>query len=252
MIYSLVRRGVMENKKVQKTRKTSEEELELMAINELKGYIPELKEEMNYASTEMEDIFNEFCSYLSYTQEIKSDRFRRMEGAYKDVLRRIARFGEKLTNSSQIKDKDLYSEVFNGILDIHSKLESLLFLHLSKAKIYAPLCEDIKTILGSNEYMIEQVFGVGFFFCTNRHKIYNYQRCYVDCKAVENYEGDENGVPLPDGYSSSCVHKGVWLYNERKEKYDVLGKEIVKIDRDENFNDVLLESDDEEERDLNN
>ena len=251
MIYSLVRRGVME-KKLQKTRKLSEEELELMAIDELKGYIPELKEEMNYTSIEMKDIFNEFCSYLSYTQEIKSDRFKRMENAYKDVLHRITRFGEKLKNSSQIKDKDLYSEVFNGILDIHSKLESLLFLHLSKAKIYAPLCEDIKPILGSNEYMIEQVFGVGFFFCTNRHKIYNYQRCYVDCKAVENYEGDENGVPLPDGYSSSCVHKGVWLYNERKKKYDVLGKEIVKIDRDEKFNDVLLESDDEEERDRNN
>ena len=33
-------------KKLQKTRKLSEEELELMAVNELKGYIPELKEEI--------------------------------------------------------------------------------------------------------------------------------------------------------------------------------------------------------------
>ena len=235
-------------KKAQKKRK-SEEELALMAINELKGYIPELKEEIYYTLIAMKDIISVFCSYMSFTEEIKSNRFKRMEASYKDLIERTKLYGEKLSNLSQIKDEDLYSEVLNGILDIHSKLESLLFLHLSKSKIYEPMCEEIKPILGSNEYMIEQVFGVGFFFGTDRHKIYDYQNCYVDCKAVENYEGDKNGVPIPEGYSSSCVHKGIWIYNEEGNEYKVLCKEVVKIDKEEKFNSILHVCD-EEDREL--
>ncbi len=224
-----------------KTRKSKDEDLELMALNELKGYIPELKEEIYYTASDMEDIYSEFCAYMSYSHEIKSQRFKNMERAYKTLLRRITGYGEKLGNYRQIKDEDLYKEVLYGILDIHSKLESLLFLHLSKAKIYEPLCEEIKPILLNNERIIKQVFGVSFFYYENRNKVYNHQRYYVDCKAVGNIESDESGVPLPDGFASSCVHKGIWLYDERKKKYDILGKEVVRIDPSEKFNNVLLE-----------
>ena len=62
-------------KKAQKKRK-SEEELALMAINELKGYIPELKEEIYYTLIAMKDIISVFCSYMRFTEEIKSDRFK--------------------------------------------------------------------------------------------------------------------------------------------------------------------------------
>ena len=229
------------DEKTQKKRNVKDEILERMAVKELRNLIPELKNEVSYTISDMKDVYRDYCSFMMQTEAMRGEKFKKMSEAYKDILNRLSNYAGKLGKSEQINDKDLCNELLIDFLDIHSKFESLLFVNLSKAKYFVPLKDEIKSQLRSNEFVFEQVFGLSFFYAQNRRKVFDYQKSYVNCKEVENYEGSNDGTPLPEGYAASCLHKGIWQFDTTKNRYVMLTKEMVVIDREEKYNDILIE-----------
>ena len=217
----------------------TDEEIKREADRRFRAFLPDLIEYASYLIGDIHNAFNSTYAYLAYTSEARSDRFQKVRKACFDLAELASDFCEDMQKSEVVEDENIIFIAYNKLMQIHNDLELVIYRQLSKVDLYSELCEDMMDILVVNEEMFTDVFGISFFYYDNNKKIYpkTSQKWYADIEITP--VAAEEGVLLPNGYVTNCVHKGVWR-ETGEGKYTVLKPEIVQVVEANLANNILI------------